>query len=113
MPLPEGTKLRKGDIVAIHCEVESVFDEMSASPYRVTLPGTPSAAHYVGPEHIEGVVRRHFDPGDAVIVDDMFMAEVLAINGRYLWVMTSAGSPKTVLDRDCRLLSKETSEGGA
>lgn len=109
MPLPEGTKLRKGDIVAIHAAVKLDFDPQTDGAVYLDIAGQ---VRCILPENIAGVVNRKFKPGEVVQVSEqghrfwkkIFTVEAISESGEKLWVRDALGQYDTVLARDVKLI---------
>lgn len=108
MPLPEGTKLRKGDIVALHGEVK--FDQNDDDYLFLDVPGASTCTVRI--DQIAGIVRRVFKPGEVVRVVDqghrfwkkIFTVEAISESGEKLWVRDAFGQYDTVSARDVELV---------
>lgn len=108
MALPEGTKLRKGDIVAIHATVEYDFDPADDDRIHLDVPGTSYCA--VTPDKIVEVVRRTFRVGETVNVSGMVgtaTVEAVSKDGEFLWLRRSSGSMGTVHSTEATLAEPE------
>lgn len=89
MPLPKGTKLRRGDIVALHLAVKY---DMSGDDY-VHLDVASYAGGIASFSDIAYIVRRVFHPGERVKVVDqgsrhygkVATVEALSKDGAMLW----------------------------
>lgn len=109
MALPEGTKLRKGDIVAIHATVEFDFDPQRDDFAFLDIAGQTRS---LIPHNIVGIVRRVFKPGEVVRVVDQgyrfwkksFTVEAISESGEKLWVRDALGQYDTVSARDVELV---------
>lgn len=99
MALPEGTKLRKGDIVALHGEVK--FDQNDDDYLFLDVPG--ASACMVRIDQIAGIVRRRFDPGDQVkaripspYAGEHLIVEAVSECGKSLWLRRPGGTFATL-----------------
>lgn len=108
MALPEGTKLRKGDIVALHGEVKFDFDPADDDHIYLDVPG--SSYCMVTPDEIVGIVRRAFRVGETVKVSGMVgtaTVEAVSNDGEFLWLRMSSGSMGTVRSTEATLAEPE------
>lgn len=108
MALPEGTKLRKGDIVAIHATVEFDFDPADDDRIHLDVPG--SSYCVVTPDEIVGVVRCAFRVGETVKVSGMVgtaAVEAVSNDGEFLWLRMSSGGMGTVHSTEATLAEPE------
>lgn len=76
------SRLKEGDTVILHAKVQFNVDEeddvvhANISHYRMVLPL----------QEVRGVYARKFDVGDRVIARGIFLGEVAAVHGDYVWV---------------------------
>lgn len=108
MPLPEGTKLRNGDVVAIHAKVKFDFNPADDDRIHLDVPG--SSYCMVTPDEIVVVVRRAFRVGETVKVSGMVgtaTVEAVSNDGEFLWLRMSSGCMGTVRSTEATLAEPE------
>lgn len=110
MALPEGTKLRKGDIVALHGEVK--FDQNEDGYFFLDIPGASTCM--VRLDQIAEIVRRRFDPGDQVkaripspYAGEHLIVEAISEGGKFLWLRRPGGMFATLGADEVRLVEPE------
>lgn len=89
MALPEGTKLRKGDVVALHGAVR--YDRNDDGYFFLDIPGASTCM--VKLDQIAGVIRRRFERGEQVkhripspYAGDRLVVEAISEDGKSLWL---------------------------
>lgn len=104
MPLPETTKLRRGDIVLVRARV--AVDEDGS--HYISIDGIGSG--YVERDKIEKVVLPHFAPGERVSAPAGAVSDagtIVAVAGDYAWLDLGDGEPPITARRDALTLIAE------
>lgn len=104
MALPDGTKLRKGDVVALHATVRYDNDDQSGLVF-LDVHGSGQVAVYLA--NISGIVRRHYAKDERVILARYHLhpgqcGTVIAASddGEFLWIALDNGGYATVCAHD-------------
>lgn len=106
MALPEGTKLRKGDVVALHGTVK--FNENEDGNIFLDMPGTSSCM--VGLDQIAGIVSRRFDIGETVKAQgyrSLLSVEGVSKDGGTLWLYSPDSGFITIKSEGVQLVEPQ------
>jgi len=98
MPLPEGYRPRKGDVLIAHVTAYTDVDPEDTQVWA-TLPGKPHSRHFIDLEDIAGVYSRHFEPGEKVRSVGDFTGqagEVVAVHEGFVWIKDGHGQMQTI-----------------